>query len=134
MPGEFSDWARGIVFNEADSENVRLYMYVDNVEGEACPKINLDVRTGHAANGADSEQQFVVYSGLISGITGAENRKEITGGDAPKVFNAPNYLPPNTSAVIQQRVQLDPSATEAHQGTCTWDEVFVAEVPAVVED
>ncbi len=127
VPGQYSDWARGVVYNTAGSTPVRLWMYVSNVTGgQVCDKTNLTVYTGHAADGADSERAFTVYSGGLQGLNGPGNRVEVTGPG--KVFNP--TLPVNTSAVIQQRAQLDPSADNAQSNaTCSWDEVFVGETP-----
>jgi hypothetical protein len=124
VPTQWTNWARGIVFNTANSTNIRLYMYLDNINGTACDKTNLQVYTGHANNGNDSERGWVLMNGLLSSYSGAGNRVEITG----KVFNP--TMPTNNSAVLQQRAQLDGTAGDIYQGTsCTWDEVFVAETP-----
>lgn len=121
VPGEYTDWFRGVIFNQADSTNVRVWMHVDNVVGEACDKINLRVRTGNA--GGD-ETQYGIYSGTLADITGEANRKEVTGD----IFDAPDYLPANWSLVLMQRAQLDDTADNTYQNKgCTWDEVFVAE-------
>ncbi|HBP01309.1 MAG: hypothetical protein UY41_C0046G0014 [Candidatus Moranbacteria bacterium GW2011_GWE1_49_15] len=127
VPGEFTDWARGIVFNTANSTDIRLFMYVTNVTGAACNKTNLEVYTGNADPGnTDNERDFQLYNGVISGLAGVGNRVEITGPEAGKVYNP--TMPTNHSAVIQQRAQLDPSAGNSYQNTsCTWDEIFVAE-------
>jgi hypothetical protein len=102
-------------------------MYVDNVSGAACDKTNLEVYTGYAASGADSERGFTVYNGSLGDFTGEANREEITG----YVFDP--TIGPNNSAVIQQRAQLDPSADNSFMNTdCTWDEVFVGEAGEVV--
>lgn len=125
IPGEYTSWARGVVYNKANSTNVRVYMYVDNLTGD-CGKINLRVTTGHANDGDPSERAHDIYKGALTGLVGAGNRKEVTG----YIFNAPTYLPANTSAVLQQQAQLDPTAGNGYQGTtCTWNEVFVAETP-----
>lgn len=121
LPGEMTDWYRGAVHNEVDSSDVRLYMYAENLSGAACDKINLEVTTGHA--GGD-EHQYEVYNGTLSGLVGSGNRVEITG----YVFDP--TIPAHTSAVLQQRAELDSSADNTYQNTsCTWDEVFVAETP-----
>lgn len=125
VPNQWTQWARGIIFNQSDSTHIRLYMYINNVSGDACGKINLKVYTGHAASGADSERGFLIYDGSLNGLTGVGNRQEITGN----VFNP--TMPPNNSAVIQQAAGLDESASDWYQGkSCIWDEVFVAETPA----
>lgn len=124
VPNQWTDWARGVIFNEQTSTDIRLYMYIANVSGEACDKINLKVYTGHAASGADSERGFLIYDGALNSFTGLGNRREITGF----VFNP--LMPPNNSAVIQQAAGLDALASDWYQGkSCTWDEVFVAETP-----
>jgi len=126
IPGQFSDWARGIIFNQADSTNVRVWMYAVNIDGYACPKVNLEVWTGHAADGADSERSYKIFDSNIFNLNGSSNRVEITN----HVFTSPNWLPANTSAVIQQRAGLDSSANNDFQSkSCTWDEIFVAETP-----
>lgn len=125
VPGEWSDWYRMVVYNEADSTNVRAYMYVTNLEGDACNKVNLKVTTGNAADDA-SERQFVIYNSLLTNISTPNARIELTG----YVFTNPTYLPANTSLVVQQQAQLDPSADNSNaNASCTWDEVFVAETP-----
>ncbi len=122
VPGQWTDYARGIVFNEANSTNVKLYMYVTNISGVACGKTNLEVWTGHAGNGADSERGWNLFKSNIYDFNGPSKRVEITG----KVFNP--TIGPNNSAVIQQRAQLDSSADNDYQNkSCTWDEIFVAE-------
>jgi len=125
VPGEYTDWARGVVFNKSGSTNVRVWMYVNNLTGD-CGKTNLRITTGHASNGGIGERQYDVYNGALSGLQGSVNRQEVTG----YIFNSPNWLPANNSAVLQQQAQLDPSAGNGYQDTtCTWDEVFVAETP-----
>lgn len=122
VPGQSTGWARGVIFNKADSTDVRLYMHVANVSGAACGKTNLKVYTGHAHDGADDERSVVLYNGVLSGLQGPANRREITG----HIFDP--IIKPNNSAVIQQRAQLDSTAGNGYQGTsCTWDEVFTAE-------
>lgn len=124
VPGEWTGWARGIVYNESNSTDVKVYMHVSNVSGVACNKINLTVYTGHAASGAASERSMLLYNGALGGLEGSSSRVEITGSG--KVFNP--SMPANRSAVIQQKAQLDSSADNLYQNTsCTWDEVFVAE-------
>lgn len=130
IPGEYTDWARGVVYNEAGSTNVRVYMYVANRTGTACDKTNIEVYTGYAESAANVnlERDYQLYSGPLSGLAGEGKKVEITGF----VFKSPNWLPANTSAVIQQRAQLDGTAGDGLQGaTCTWDEVFVAQTPIV---
>ena len=124
VPNQWTNYARGVVYNTSNSTNVKVYMYLDAVTGFACDKVNLQVWTGYAASGAASERGWLFMNGLLSSYTGSANRREVTG----YVFVAPNYLPKNTSAVIQQRAQLDPSADNTYQNkSCTWNEVFVAE-------
>jgi hypothetical protein len=126
VPNQWTGWARGVVYNEGNSTNVRAYMYIDNPTGVACAMTNIQVWTGNANSGADSERGFLLMNGPLSWYTGSGQRVEITGDS--RVFVAPNYLPANTSAVIQQAAQLDPSASNSYQNTsCVWNEVFVAE-------
>lgn len=121
VPGEWTDWFRGVVYNTSASTDVRVYFYVANVSGAACPKTNLLVKTGHAGG---NEQAISLYSGPLSGVDSVGERVELTGPG--KVFNP--TLPPNTSLVVTQKGQLDSSADNTYQHTsCTWDEVFVAE-------
>ncbi len=117
-PGQWTPWGRAELYNTG-SLPTNVYMYVDNVSGAACPKTNLEVRTGWA--GGD-ETVHLLYNGSLAGITGAGNRVETT-------VNPPfDQLNPNISQVIKQRAQLDPSADDPYQNTtCTWDEIFVAE-------
>lgn len=123
VPAEWTDWYRGVIYNTSNSTNVRVYMYLDAVTGVACSGTNLTVTTGHAGSDA-SERATTIYNGSLAGLTGAANRRELTG----YVFTSPNYLPTNTSLVVQQQAQLDPSADNSYQGTsCTWNEIFVAE-------
>ena len=124
VPGGYTGYARGVIFNQADSTNVKLYMYLDNINGVACPKTNIQVWTGNTASGADSERGYWLMNSSLEAYSGSGKRVEITG----KVFNP--TIGPNNSAVIQQRAQLDPLADNGYQGkSCTWDEVFVAETP-----
>ena len=126
VPTQWTNWARGVVFNQADSTPVRLYMYLDNISGVACGKTNIQVYTGHAADGADSERGIILMNAVLGTYSGAGNRIEITGPG--KIFNP--TIGTNTSAVLQQRAQLDGTADNFYEGTsCTWDEVFVAETP-----
>ncbi len=123
VPTQFTGWARGVVYNAANSTPVKVYMYVENISGGACDKTRIEVYTGHAADGASSERGYLLYGGALNGLAGSEHRVEVTG----HVFNLLNT---NTSAVIQQRAQLDGSADNSYQNkSCTWDEVFVAETP-----
>lgn len=123
IPGEWTDWARGEVYNSSLSTPIKVYFYVTNMSGSACSKTNFYLTTGHA--GGD-ERAIVLYDGDINGVAGSENRIEITG--AGHIFNP--VLPVNTTAVVQQRAQLAADAGDEYQGTsCTWDEVFVAETP-----
>jgi len=123
VPGEWSDWARGVIFNKADSTNVRVYMYLTNILGTACGMTNLKITTGHAGSD-EGERENIVFEGRINRIDTPGERKEITRF----VFDAPDYLPANTSLVIQQKAQLASEADNRYQGAdCTWDEVFVAE-------
>ncbi len=127
VPGEWTDWFRGIVYNKADSTNVRVYMYLSNVTGAACSKTNLTVRTGFAGSDA-GERANSMYDGSVAGLTGPGNRIELTG----PVFHAPDWLPYNTSLVVQQAAQLDPSAGNTYTNkSCDWSEVFVAETPTL---
>lgn len=121
VPGEWTEWARAVIYNTVGSENVKVFFYVENLQG-VCGATNLELYTGHAlSNYSDDERDFLLYSGLLTGIAGSGNRVEITG----HVFD---YLEPNISAVIHQRAGLDVSADNSFMGTtCTWDEVFVAE-------
>lgn len=125
VPGEWTDWARGIVYNEADSSDVKVFMYVDNVTGPACGAVNLKVTTGHAGTD-EGERAIIVYEGALDDLTEA-NRVEITG--TGKIFDP--TIAPNTSAVIQQQAQIAEDAENDNQGSCTWDEIFVAETAAV---
>lgn len=122
VPGQYTSWARGTLYNHIESSiPVKAYMYVDNVVGGACDKINLRVTTGFAGSDA-TERARNIYNGALSGITGAGNRVETTG--IPPFAT----IGPNISQVIQQQAQLDPSADSSDMGqSCTWDEVFVAE-------
>lgn len=125
VPGAYSDWGRVEVYNTIPSTDVRVFFFVKDVTGAACPKINLDLRTGHAGSDA-GERALTVYSGALNGVKGAGNRVEITGPGM--IFNP--VLHANWTAVVQQRAQLDTSAGNAYQNTaCTWTEVFVAETP-----
>lgn len=118
VPGMYTEWARGAVWNKS-SVPVRLYLYVDNLEGSACPLTNLTVTTGHA--GGD-ERAREVYRGALMGIAGSVERVEVTG-------NPPfETVPADWTQVVQQRAQLDESADNGVQNqSCTWDEIFVAE-------
>lgn len=127
VPGSWTGWGRAEIYNTALSTPIKVYFYVDNVVGDACSKINFRLTTGHAGSDA-GERGIDVYNGLISGVTGSGQRVEITG--AGKIFNP--TLPVNTTAVIQQRAQLDSSADNTYQNTtCTWDEIFIAETPSL---
>lgn len=119
VPGQWTKWGRAEIYNESDSTTVKYYMYVKNVSGAACNKVNLRVTTGYA--GGD-ERARDVYNGTLTGLQGTGNRKELTG-------NPPfETVLPNWTQVIQQTAQLDSSAGNSYQNTsCTWDEVFVAE-------
>lgn len=120
LPGEFTDWARGALYNQS-AVPVRFYMYVDNLDGAACPLINLRVTTGHAGSDAGERARDVFNDPLLD-LAGAANRIQVTG--APPFATAG----PNITQVIQQRAQLDESAGNGSQGqSCTWDEIFIAE-------
>lgn len=126
VPGEWSEWYRGIVFNQADSTNVRVFLHLNNVTGGACGKTNLMVTTGQAGSEI-GERTHVIFNGNVAELAGSENRRELTGYTN---FPAPEYLPANWSLVVQQQAQLDVTADNAQANTsCTWDEVFVAETP-----
>ncbi len=124
IPGAWTPWYRGVVENKQDSTAIKVWMYVTDITGGACNKVNLDVRTGFASDGGSSELANTVYSGSLYGLNGYGNKYPITG----YVFNP--TLPAWNSAVIQQRAQLDPSADNSQMGQgCTWTEVFYAETP-----
>lgn len=120
FPGAFTSWARAALINNSVMP-VKLYMYVDNLDGSACPLINLVVTTG--VSGDDTtERARTVYSGNIFDIAGDAERVEVTG-TPPGVT-----LAGNSTQHVQQRAQLDPSAGNGTQNQgCTWDEFFVAE-------
>ncbi len=121
IPGQWTDWGRAVIYNKINSTDVKVFFYVKDVTGDACPKVNLQVTTGHAGG---NERAFDVYNGPINGVKGPGSRVEITGYIFP-------LLAPNISAVVQQHAQLDGSAGNSYMGTsCTWTEVFVAETPA----
>lgn len=117
-PGEFTEWGRAELFNTG-SLPVRVYMYVDELAGNACGFTNLQVATGHAGG---NETERNIYNGALSGLEGEGKRVEVTGNPPFGVLN------PNITQVIQQRAQLDPQADNSAQGeSCAWREVFVAE-------
>jgi hypothetical protein len=118
LPGNYTDWARAEIFNTSESSEARLYAYIDDLEGSACPDINLIMTTGNAGS---NEMEFSVYDGPLTSLVGPGNRQEITGYVFPTLM-------PNITSVIQQRAQLDPEADNEAQGeSCTWTEYFVAE-------
>jgi hypothetical protein len=96
-------------------------MYVDDVVGGACPKVNLNVDTGWAGTYAGEHTRNVLYENLAN-ITGSGNRREVTGNPPFATLGA------NWSQVIWQKAQLDSSADDSYQGLgCSWTEYFVAE-------
>ncbi len=120
FPGSFSPWARAALEN-GSSFPLRYYMYVENLEGDACDKVNLTVATGVEGSDA-SERTANVYLGALTDLVGEANRELVS--------NIPPFdpAPAGSTQIIQQRAQLDPSATNDEQGqSCSWDEVFVAE-------
>lgn len=120
VPGGWSGWARAALHNDS-AVPVRIHMYVDNLDGSACPLTNLTVTTGESGSDA-SERSRTVYAGNIMDIAGAAESIEVTG-----VPPSPTVAAHGTQHV-QQRAQLDPSADNGAQGWhCTWDEIFVAE-------
>ncbi|HAV11559.1 MAG TPA: hypothetical protein DCX32_03370 [Candidatus Moranbacteria bacterium] len=119
VPGEYTDDFRGALHNQS-TVDVKLYMYLDNVVGDACDKINLTMTTGHA--GGDEYARTILNNVALSSIDTPAERVEITG--VPPFETAG----PNITQVVRERAQLDPSADNTYQNkTCTWDEVFVAE-------
>lgn len=118
VPGQWTDWARGAVWNKS-TVPVRLYLFVDNLQGAACSLTNLKVTTGFA--GGD-ERARIVYEGNLTDLAGSVKRVEVTG-------NPPfETVPANWTQVVQQRAQLDESADNGAQNqSCVWDEIFVAE-------
>jgi len=127
VPGQWTGWGRAEVYNSSISTPIRLFFYVDNLNGAACNKVNFNLTTGHAGSDA-SERSIALYNGAINSVAGVANRLEITG--LGKVFNP--SLPVNTTSVVQQKAQLDSSADDSYQNTsCTWDEIFVAETPSI---
>lgn len=127
MPGEWTDWARAVVYNTQESDNVRVFFYVEDLQGD-CGMTNFELWTGYALSDySPDERDFLLYEGPLTGISGTENRVEITG----PVYE---YLEPNISAVVHQRAGLDVEAGNEFIGTyCEWDEVFVAESVPVVD-
>lgn len=124
VPGQWTDWARGAIWNKS-TVPVRLYMYVDDLQGAACPLTNLKVTTGFA--GGD-ERARIVYEGKLNDLAGSMKRVEVTG-------NPPFATIPSTwTQVVQQKAQLDNAADNGAQNqSCTWNEVFVAESVAPTE-
>ena len=121
-PGEFTPWGRAELFNTGNLP-VRVYMYVDQLEGNACGAVNLEVATGHAGG---NETERNVYNGSLNGLLGEGNMVEVTGIPPFDILN------PNITQVIQQRAQLSLDADNEVQGeSCTWREVFVAESVAL---
>jgi predicted ribosomally synthesized peptide with SipW-like signal peptide len=122
VPGAWTAEGRAGLYNTGNV-SARLYMYVDNVIGGACPKVNLNVDTGPANNPSyvGEHARNVLYENLAN-ITGPGNRREVTG-------NPPfATLLPNWTQVIWQKAQLDSSASNSYQGLgCSWTEYFVAE-------
>lgn len=117
-PGQWTADGRAELYNTG-SLPVKLYMYVQNLNGSACSKTRLEVKTGYA--GGD-EAIRTVYSGLLANVDSYAERRQVTG-DPPFLTLLPNW-----SQVIHQRAQLDSSADNSYQNTsCSWDEVFVAE-------
>lgn len=120
FPGGYSPWARAALEN-GSTFPLRYYMYVTNLVGDACDQVNLTVATGVEGSDA-SERTANVYLGKLVDLVG-ESQREL-------VSNVPPFdpAPAGSTQIIQQRVQLDPGATNDDQGeSCTWDEVFVAE-------
>ncbi|MGI5826720.1 MAG: hypothetical protein ACOX50_04895 [Patescibacteria group bacterium] len=118
VPGEFTEWGRAELFNTGNLP-VKVYMYVDELSGNACGFTNLQVATGFAGG---NEMERDIYNGPLDELIGEENRVEVTG--IPPF----DVLDPNITQVIQQRAQLVPEADNSAQGeSCTWREVFVAE-------
>ncbi len=117
-PGAWTPEGRAELYNTG-TVPVHLYMYVDNVTGDACAKTNLAVYTGYA--GGDEHARTVLYNSLTN-LTGSANRVQVTG-------NPPfATLGPNITQVIWQKAQLDSSANDWYQGKgCQWTEYFVAE-------
>lgn len=120
FPGGYSPWARAALEN-GSTFPLRYFMYVTNVSGDACDKVNLTVATG--VEGSDeSERTANVYLGKLTDLVGESNRELIS--------NIPPFdpAPSGSTQIIQQRAQLDESASNEYQGEgCSWDEVFVAE-------
>jgi hypothetical protein len=125
VPGQWTDWGRLVVFNHSDSVKARVWMYVDNVTGAACDKVNLKVTTGFAGGNEYANQ---LYMGPLNNIIGVTHAFETT--QIPPF----NVLNPNTSQAIHQTAQLDDSADNNYQSkSCSWTEYFYAEnVPAPV--
>ena len=118
FPGDWTGWARLEIYNQS-SIPVKLYMYAENLSGDACEVTNLEVRTGYA--GGD-EKVRLVYMGALEDIEGVGKRVEVTG------YPPFEYMGANITQVIHQRAQLDDGAGDQYQNTsCMWDEVFVIE-------
>lgn len=124
VPGQWTEWARGAVWNKS-TVPVRLYMFVDDLQGAVCSLTNLTVTTGHA--GGD-ERARTVYEGKLTDLAGSAKRVEVTG-------NPPfATIPATWTQVVQQKAQLDDAADNGAQNqSCTWDEIFVAESVAPEE-
>ncbi|MEX0895541.1 MAG: hypothetical protein WDZ94_01220 [Patescibacteria group bacterium] len=124
VPGAHSEWARVRLMNDSNVP-VDAYMYLTGVSGAACSMTNIEVATGlkDFTNQA-SERTQSIYSGPVSGMQGAANRKEVNIAGTGHI----NGIPANTDHVVQQRAQLDSEAGNNLQGdSCTWNEVFVIE-------
>ena len=119
VPGQYTDYFRGALWNKS-TVAVKLYMYLDNVTGAACDKINLTMTTGHA--GGDEYARTILSDVPLANVTGAGYRVEITGVPPFATCGA------GITQVVREKAQLDASAGNSYQNkTCTWDEVFVAE-------
>jgi hypothetical protein len=122
VPGQFTSDGRAELYNKSEVP-VKIYMYVTGLNGDACGKTNLEVKTGFA--GGNETERTVLYNALTN-IDSPAERVEVTG-NPPFVTAGPNI-----TQVIHQRAQLDSSADDSYQGkTCKWDEIFVAETVAL---
>jgi len=129
FPGEWSKWGRVEVKNAVNSTPVKVYFYVENVVGDACSKVNIELKMDQVGQDQHNQQQHEhsLYSGLLSNVTGDVKRVELTGDHST--------LDVNHLLALKQKVQLDNSADDTFQNkTCTWTEVFKAETSHVEHD
>lgn len=117
LPGQWGDVGVVDLYNDGNVPQ-RQYMYIQNVQGDLCPYIQLKLGYSYNAQGSPHSMDVVYGTYSLSEIRGSANMHNVGRSD-PVNANS-------TTRLVQQPYVVVDAPNSVQQATCTWDEVFYA--------